>query len=90
MPIDHALIHTRSWRTVRRIERGRISCQQFPCPMSRTLFCGTGSSLEVMERDSVIMRGPGPVVFAQVKHGGGVPEIVSHVENALAQTRSGV
>jgi urease accessory protein len=38
-----------------------------------------GADLSVMERDTRAMRGDGPFVFAQVKHGGGVDEIVSHI-----------
>ena len=34
------------------------------------------ASLEVMERDSKLMRGDGPTVFASVKKGEGVPDIV--------------
>jgi urease accessory protein len=41
-----------------------------------------GADLGVMERDSKKMRGGGPVVFAQVKHGTGVDEIVGHVVHA--------
>jgi urease accessory protein len=38
-----------------------------------------GADLDVMERDTKRMRGGGPFVFAQVKHGPGVDEIVTHV-----------
>lgn len=41
-----------------------------------------GADLDVMARDSKQMRSDGPVVFAQVKHGGGVDEIVDHVLHA--------
>ena len=41
-----------------------------------------GADLGVMERDTKKMRGPGPFVFAQVKHGGGVEEIIAHVLHA--------
>ena len=41
-----------------------------------------GASLEVMERDTRKMRGDGPFVFAQVKHGGGVNEIIDHILHA--------
>lgn len=41
-----------------------------------------GADLAVMERDSKKMRGTGPFVFAQVKHGPGVNEIVAHVLHA--------
>jgi urease accessory protein len=38
-----------------------------------------GADLKVMERDTKKMRGDGPFVFAQVKHGAGVDEIVKHI-----------
>jgi urease accessory protein len=41
-----------------------------------------GADLEVMRRDSLKMRGEGPFVFAQVKHGVGVEEIIDHVIHA--------
>lgn len=41
-----------------------------------------GADLKVMERDTIRMRGDGPFVFAQVKHGVGVDEIISHVLHA--------
>src|SRR6266498_5817043 len=41
-----------------------------------------GADLEVMGRDTRKMRGDGPFVFAQVKHGVGVDEIVRHVLHA--------
>jgi urease accessory protein len=41
-----------------------------------------GADLDVMARDSKKMRGAGPFLFAQVKHGKGVPEIVSHILHA--------
>jgi len=46
------------------------------------LAAGVGADLEVMARDSKKMRGPGPFVFAQVKHGGGVDEIIDHIVHA--------
>ena len=42
-----------------------------------------------MARDAKKMRGPGPVVFAQVNHGGGVDDIIAHVLHAW-QHASGV
>ena len=39
-----------------------------------------------MARDAKLMRGDGPVVFAQVKHGVGVEEIFAHIEKAYSQT----
>lgn len=41
-----------------------------------------GADLGVMERDSKTMRGDGPFVFAQVKHGVGVDLIVDQVVHA--------
>ncbi|GEM_PF-2537740 len=38
-----------------------------------------GADLAVMERDTKKMRGAGPYVFAQVKMGVGVDEIVDHI-----------
>jgi len=41
-----------------------------------------GADLGVMQRDSRLMRGEGPFVFAQVKHGEGVDAIVEHLLRA--------
>src|SRR5712671_4676478 len=41
-----------------------------------------GADLSVMDRDARKMRGHGPFVFAQVKHGPGVDEIVEHILHA--------
>ncbi|HLP78161.1 MAG TPA: urease accessory protein UreG [Candidatus Paceibacterota bacterium] len=41
-----------------------------------------GADLKVMERDTRTMRGDGPFVFAQVKNGVGVDEIIGHVLHA--------
>jgi urease accessory protein len=41
-----------------------------------------GADLGVMQRDAYAMRGTGPVVFAQVRHGLGVNEITNHVVHA--------
>ena len=38
-----------------------------------------GADLKVMERDTKKMRGDGPFVFAQVKNGVGVEEIINHI-----------
>jgi urease accessory protein len=46
------------------------------------LAVAVGADLKVMERDTRKMRGDGPFVFAQVKHGVGVEEIVAHVIHA--------
>lgn len=46
------------------------------------LAAGVGADLDVMSRDSKKMRGPGPFVFAQVKHGVGVDEIIDHIVHA--------
>ncbi len=46
-----------------------------------------GADLAVMDRDARRMRGDGPVVFAQVKHGPGVSEIVDHILAAWRAAR---
>ena len=38
-----------------------------------------GASLEVMDRDAKKMRGTGPTIFAQAKHGVGIEEIANHI-----------
>ena len=40
---------------------------------------GVGADLDVMAHDSKKMRGSGPFIFAQVKHGVGVHEIIAHL-----------
>src|ERR1043166_7867603 len=46
------------------------------------LATGVGADLEIMARDSEKMRGQGPFVFAQVKHGVGLDQIVDHIIHA--------
>ncbi|KAE9452538.1 hypothetical protein C3L33_15562, partial [Rhododendron williamsianum] len=46
------------------------------------LALAVGADLAVMERDALRMRDGGPFVFAQVKHGKGVEEIVNHILQA--------
>lgn len=46
------------------------------------LAVAVGADLDVMARDSKKMRGSGPFVFAQVKNGVGVEEIISHIKHA--------
>jgi len=46
------------------------------------LAAAVGADLKVMERDTLKMRGDGPFVFAQVKHGVGVDEIIAHLIHA--------
>ena len=46
------------------------------------LAAGVGADLDVMARDSKKMRGPGPFVLAQVKHGAGVDEIIHQIVHA--------
>jgi urease accessory protein len=53
------------------------------------LAAAVGADLAVMERDARKMRGNGPFLFAQVKHGPGVNEIVGHIIHAW-QHASGV
>ena len=45
-----------------------------------------GADLEVMKRDSARMRGNGPTVFAQIRHGGGGETIRDHVLAAVENT----
>jgi urease accessory protein len=44
-----------------------------------------GASLDVMARDARLMRGDGPFVFAQARHGEGLEAIVGHVLAAARQ-----
>lgn len=44
-----------------------------------------GADLGVMDRDARKMRGSGPFLFAQVKHGPGVEAIISHIIQARSQ-----
>lgn len=46
------------------------------------LAAAVGADLAVMERDARKMRGEGPFVFAQVKHGPGVDEIIAQLLHA--------
>jgi urease accessory protein len=46
------------------------------------LAVAVGADLAVMDRDARRMRGDGPTVFAQVKHGEGLPLIVDHIIHA--------
>lgn len=46
------------------------------------LAASVGADLKVMERDTKKVRGDGPFVFAQVKHGVGVEEIIEHIIHA--------
>jgi urease accessory protein len=46
------------------------------------LAAAVGADLAIMERDARKMRGSGPFVFAQIRHGPGVDEIVRHVIHA--------
>jgi urease accessory protein len=41
-----------------------------------------GADLGVMDRDARAMRGDGPFLFAQVRHGVGLDEIIQHVRHA--------
>ncbi len=44
-----------------------------------------GADLEVMERDSKMMRGDGPTLFSQAKNNIGVDEIIDHILKAKEQ-----
>ena len=48
-----------------------------------------GADLAVMDRDAKLMRGTGPTVFAQVKHGVGLDEIIALITAALKATHPG-
>jgi urease accessory protein len=50
------------------------------------LAAAVGADLGVMERDARKMRGSGPFVFAQIKHGPGVDQIVDHLIHAWQHT----
>ena len=54
------------------------------------LAVAVGADLEVMERDALRMRDGGPLVFAQIKHGGGVDDIAGHVLKAWATATGGL
>jgi urease accessory protein len=51
------------------------------------LAVAVGADLTVMERDTRKMRGDGPFVFAQVKHGPGVEEIIAQLLHAWQHAR---
>jgi urease accessory protein len=53
------------------------------------LAAAVGADLAVMARDAQAMRGPGPFVLAQVKHGPGLDAITSHLLHAW-QHASGI
>jgi urease accessory protein len=46
------------------------------------LAAAVGADLSVMDRDARAMRGDGPFLFAQVRHGVGVDEIAHYVQHA--------
>jgi urease accessory protein len=46
------------------------------------LAAAVGADLGVMERDARAMRGNGPFVFAQLRHGQGVDAILTHISHA--------
>jgi urease accessory protein len=48
-----------------------------------------GADLDVMARDSRTMRGDGPFLFAQVKHGLGVREIADHLLRSWRRATAG-
>ncbi len=52
------------------------------------LAAAVGADLNIMERDSRNMRGEGPFVFAQIKNGKGVEDIIHHLLHALDHARS--
>mmetsp|Transcript_14191 Transcript_14191/g.43902 ORF Transcript_14191/g.43902 Transcript_14191/m.43902 type:complete len:266 (-) Transcript_14191:53-850(-) len=48
-----------------------------------------GADLDVMRRDAKAMRGDGPTVFAAVKHGDGLDEIIDEIFLALGKATEG-
>lgn len=51
--------------------------------INKTDLCElVGASIDIMNRDSKLMRGNGPFLFAQVKHDKGVDEIIRYIESA--------
>jgi urease accessory protein len=53
------------------------------------LAAAVGADLGVMDRDSRLMRGDGPFLFAQVKHGAGIDAIAEHVLDAWQKAALG-
>lgn len=51
-------------------------------PIQTDLAPHVGASLEVMERDSKLMRGDGPTIFTSVRLGSGVEEVVELILSA--------
>ncbi len=49
------------------------------CANKTDLAPYVGASLEVMQRDSKLMRGDGPTVFTSIKEGSGVDDVVNLV-----------
>jgi urease accessory protein len=52
------------------------------------LATAVGADLAVMDRDARAMRGNGPIVFAQVRHGQGVDAIFHQVIHAWQHATS--
>jgi urease accessory protein len=42
-----------------------------------------GASLDVMARDAKMMRGERPVVFTNIRHGDGLPEVIAWIQHEL-------
>lgn len=57
----------------------RINLRLCVHPRQTELSEAVGADLNVMGRDAGRMREGGPFVFAQVKNGVGVPDIVKHI-----------
>lgn len=53
------------------------------------LAAAVGADLAVMDRDAKKMRGDGPFLFTQVKHGAGVPDVIGHIKAARHAAISG-
>ncbi len=54
------------------------------------LAVAVGADLKVMDRDAKLMRGDGPTVFAQVKHGVSMDDIGNHIIKAWSEATGGV
>jgi urease accessory protein len=46
------------------------------------LTSAVGADLEVMKRDTIKMRGSGPFLFCQARHGVGIDHVVNHIVHA--------
>jgi urease accessory protein len=47
-----------------------------------------GADLTIMKDDTIKMRGDGPFIFCQAKHGNGVDHIIQHIDDAIADSKN--